>query len=410
MTEHYDGREIQTPARREADLFARLPRVVAKALAAPGWARHLGDLDGAPIDSRAALARLPVLRKSDLPALQQAEPPLGGLLGAPLGTFGRVFVSPGPIVEAEPRGDDPWRAARGLYAAGLRPGDIMLNTFSYHMTPGGLMLDSGARALGCAVIPAGPGQTDQQLAVIARLQPVAYTGTPDFLKILIDAAEKAGQPAASIRKAVVSGAAFPATLRDEFRRRGLEAYQIYATADVGVVAYESQAREGLIVNEDIIVEIVQPGTGDPAPDGDVGEVVVTVLDPHHPIIRLALGDLSAVLPGPSPCGRTNQRIKGWLGRADQAAKVKGLFVRPEQIAAIGARHAGLGRLRLVVSRAGEQDVMTLQAETAAASPALQDALAVSLQTITQLRGQVELVAPGSLPNDGKVIADIRPIG
>lgn len=410
MTEHYDALENRPAGEREADLFARLPSIVARAMSAPGWARHLAGIDARAVDSRAALAMLPVLRKADLPGLQKADPPFAGFATEPLSAFSRLYTSPGPIFEPEAKGDDPWRISRALFAAGFRPGDVVLNTFGYHMTPGGLMMDSGARALGCPVIPAGPGNTEQQLDMIAQLQPVAYCGTPDFLKIILDAGEKAGRPAASLRKAFVSGAAFPASLRDELAGRGVAAYQGYATADVGVVAYESAAREGLIASEDLIVEIVRPGTGQPVPDGEVGEVVVTSLNPHHPVIRLALGDLSAVLPGPSPCGRTALRIRGWMGRADQTAKVKGMFVRPEQVADIVRRHPGIGRARLVVTRQGEQDAMELRIEAAGAPEGLADAVAATLQSVTRLRGAVTVVAPGGLPNDGKVIADERPVG
>jgi phenylacetate-CoA ligase len=292
---------------------------------------------------------------------------------------------------------------------GFRAGDVVLNTFGYHLTPGGFVMDSGARALGCVVIPAGPGNTEQQLEVIEAFRPAAYCGTPDFLKILLDAAEKAGRDASSIRKALCSGAAFPKSLQDEIAGRGIDAYQAYATADVGIIAYETSARAGMVVTENLIVEIVRPGTGDPVPEGEVGEIVVTNLDPHHPLIRLAVGDLTAALPGASSCGRTGMRIKGWMGRADQTAKVKGMFVRPEQVAEIARRHPELGKLRLVVTRAGETDAMTLRAETGTGDEALQSAVAATLQGVTKLKGAVELVPPGTLPNDGKVIADERPV-
>jgi phenylacetate-CoA ligase len=294
-----------------------------------------------------------------------------------------------------------------LHAAGFRSGDIVLNTFSYHLTPGGFILDGGARALGCAVIPAGPGNTEQQLDLIEHLRPTAYTGTPDFLKILLDAAASA-QRENPIRRAAVSGAAFPASLQADMRSRGIDAYQLYATADVGVIAFETPARAGMVVNEDVLVEIVRPGTGEPLPDGEVGEVVVTSFDQHHPWIRLALGDLSAILSGTSACGRTNTRIRGWLGRADQTTKIKGMFVRPEQIAEVGRRHPSVKRLRLVVGRNGEVDVMTLKAESAERDPSLSAALGEALRAVTKLGGNVELMAPGSLPNDGKVIEDTRP--
>jgi phenylacetate-CoA ligase len=283
----------------------------------------------------------------------------------------------------------------------------VLNTFSYHLTPGGFIFDSSARALGCAIIPAGPGNTEQQFELIEAYQPVAYTGTPDFLKILLDAGEKAGRDVSSLKRALVSGAAFPKSLQDEMKSRGVDAYQMFGTADLGVVAYETSARDGLVVSEDIIVEIVRPGTGEPVSDGDVGEIVVTSLDPQHPWIRLALGDLSAVLAGQSPCGRTNMRIKGWMGRADQTTKIKGMFVRPEQIAEIGKRHPELGRLRLIVTRDKEVDIMTLAAEFSSADHALSEAIASTLRAVTKLQGNVTLVAPGSLPNDGRVISDER---
>lgn len=407
MAEFFDARETRDPQERERDLAARLPALVAAALRAPGWRRHLGDIDPHAIDSRAALARLPVLRKGDLIELQKQVPPFGGLVPDAPGSFGRLFTSPGPIYEPESRHDDAWRCARGLFAAGLRRGDIVLNTFSYHLTPGGFILDSGARALGCAVIPAGPGNTEQQLDVVGQLRPSGYAGTPDFLKILLDAAAASGRDVSSIRKAVVSGAAFPPSLQAEIKARGIDAYQLYATADLGLVAYETAARDGLVVNEDVLLEVVRPGTGDPVAPGEVGEVVVTSFDEHHPWIRLALGDLTAVLPGASACGRTNVRIRGWLGRADQTTKVKGMFVRPEQIAQIARRHPELGRLRLVVTRTGETDAMTLKAEVAQRSEALVAAVGESLRAITKLGGSVELVAPGTLPNDGKVIEDTR---
>jgi phenylacetate-CoA ligase len=407
MADHYDPLETREPAARERDLMARLPALVAGAMKAPAWAAHLAGVDAKSVTSRAALAKLPVLRKSELPGMQKNNPPFAGFLSHPISDFGRLFTSPGPIYEPEAAVADPWRSARSLFAAGFRAGDIVLNTFSYHLVPGGFILDSGARTLGCVVIPAGPGNTEQQLDIIEQLKPVAYTGTPDFLKILLDAAKTAGRDASSIKKALVSGAAFPPSLQAEIKSRGIDAYQSYATADLGVVAYETAAREGMIVNEHVLLEIVRPGTGDSVPEGDVGEVVVTSFNPHHPWIRLALGDLTAVLPGRSPCGRTHMRIAGWMGRADQTTKVKGMFVRPEQIAEIAKRHPELKRLRLVVTREGEQDAMTLRAESAKADAALAGEVASSLQTITKLKGKVELAAPGSLPNDGKVISDER---
>jgi phenylacetate-CoA ligase len=413
MTEFFDQLEIRAPEARAQAQAQLLPRIVAAALETPGWRAHLGDIDPASIRDRATLAGLKVLRKSELPSLQKASWPFGGFARQAPGEFARLFTSPGPIFEGEGQGANPWRAARALHAAGFRKGDIVLNTFSYHMTPGGFILDSGARALGCAVIPAGPGNTQAQLELIAAYRPGAYTGTPDFLKIILDAAQQEGVDASAMRKAVVSGAAFPPALQGEIKARGVDAFQAYATADLGAIAYETSARSGMVVNEDVILEVVRPGTGDPVPDGEVGEVVVTLLDERHPLLRLALGDLTAILSGPSPCGRTHTRIKGWMGRADQTTKVKGMFVRPEQIAELARRHAGIGRLRLVVTRAQDQDAMTLFAETSFAETsapqdaALAETLGASLVAITRLKGQVTLVAPGTLANDGKVIEDKR---
>jgi phenylacetate-CoA ligase len=407
MTAHYDALETREQAAREADLFSRLPGVLRSAMTAPAYADRLKGVDPATVTSRTALAGLPVLRKSELPALHKASTPFGGFVAAAPGSFARLFTSPGPIFEPEGRQADPWRGARALFAAGFRPDDIVLNTFSYHLTPGGFIFDASARALGCAVIPAGPGNTEQQFELIEAYRPVGYSGTPDFLKILLDAAASSGRDVSSIKRALVSGAAFPPSLQAEMKARGIDAYQAFGTADLGLIAFETGARDGMVVNEDLIMEIVKPGTGDPVAPGDVGEIVVTSLDPHHPWIRLALGDLTAALPGTSPCGRTNMRIKGWMGRADQTTKVKGMFVRPEQIAEIGKRHSALGRLRLVVARQGETDAMTLKAETAAASEALREEIAGTLRAVTKLGGEVELVRPGALPNDGKVISDER---
>ena len=410
MTDHYDALETRAPAMREAELFSRLPDVLRKAMAAPAYAERLQGIDPAGVTSRAALARLPVLRKADLPALHKASPPFGGFVTGLPGSFGRLFTSPGPIFEPEATHADPWRGARALFAAGFRPGDVVLNTFSYHLTPGGFIFDASARALGCAVIPAGPGNAEAQFELIEAYRPVGYSGTPDFLKILLDAASTAGRDVSSITRALVSGAAFPKSLQDEIKSRGVDAYQAFGTADLGLIAFETSAREGMVVNEDLIMEIVRPGTGDPVAEGDVGEIVVTSLDLHHPWIRLALGDLTAALPGNSPCGRSNMRIKGWMGRADQTTKVKGMFVHPAQVAEIVKRHPELGRVRLAVTREAEQDVMTLLAECRGACAGLDEALAASLQAVTKLRGRVKLVEPGSLPNDGKIIADERSYG
>jgi phenylacetate-CoA ligase len=406
-TDHYDAIETRARSVREAELFARLPAILHKAMEAPGYAEHLRGIDPSQVTSRAALAKLPVLRKSDLPTFHKAAPPFGGLIGKPAGAFARLYTSPGPIFEAESAQADPWRGARALFAAGFREGDVVLNTFSYHLTPGGFIFDTAARALGCAVIPAGPGNTDAQFELIEAYRPVGYCGTPDFLKMLIDAAIAADRDVSSIKRATVSGAAFPPSLQKEIKSHGIEAYQAFGTADLGLIAYETAARDGLVVNEDIILEIVRPGTGDPVSDGEVGEIVVTTLDSDHPWIRLAIGDLTTSLPGQSPCGRTNLRIKGWMGRADQTTKVKGMFVRPEQIAEIAKRHQELGRLRLVVRRDNEQDTMTLRCECNSPGEALREAIISTLRAVTKLGGGVELVSPGSLPNDGKVIADER---
>jgi phenylacetate-CoA ligase len=407
MPGHYDALETRDPAVREREQLVRLNEIIVRAMTAPGWARHLSVADAKSITSRAALAKLPVLRKSDISALQKEHPPFGGLNVTPAGKARRLLMSPGPIFEPEGEGADWWGAARALYAAGVRSGDIVHNSFAYHLTPGGFILESGARALGCAVIPGGVGNTEQQLEAIAHYKPSGYVGTPDFLKILLDTAEKSGKDATSIKRGLVSGAALPASLREELRGRGIAALQCYATAELGVIAYESAAGEGMVVNETVIVEIVRPGTGDLVPNGEVGEVVVTSFNPDYPMIRLGTGDLSALMPGVSPCGRTNARIKGWMGRADQTAKVKGMFVHPKQIAEIAARHPELKRLRLVVDRKAEQDTMTLLAECAPSGAALESAVAATLQSITKLKGSVQLVAPGTLPNDGKMIADER---
>ena len=407
MSDHYDPLEARDQADRAAAQSAALAGVIARALAAPGWAKQLAGVDPKAITSRAALARLPLLRKSDLPALQKATPPFGGFNVTPPGRMKRLLMSPGPIFEPEGEGADIYGMARALFAAGFQAGDIVHNAFSYHLTPGAFIFESGLHALGCAVIPGGVGNTEMQVDAIAQLRPVGYTGTPDFLKVLLDAADKAGKDVSSLKRALVSGAALPASLRDELGRRGVATLQCYAIAEVGVIAYESAARDGMIVNEHLILEIVRPGTGDPVADGEVGEVVVTSFNADYPMIRLATGDLSAVLPGRSPCGRTNMRIRGWMGRADQTTKVKGMFVHPGQVAEVARRHPELGRVRLAVTRAGEQDAMTLSAECAAPTADLAEAVAATLQSVTKLRGEVRLVAPGSLPNDGKVIADER---
>ena len=396
----------------EAAAFEKL-RALLRAAApnAPALAQQLAGVDIAALKSRADLARVPVQRKSDLKSMQAAAAPFGGLAAIRPAALKRLMVSPGPIFEPEGFGADWWGAAQAFRAAGIRPGDIVLNCFSYHLTPGGHIMESGAHALGCAVIPAGPGNTEQQLEAIGHFKPTAYCGTPDFLKILIDKARETGGDISSIRHALVSGAALPASLRAELERHGVKVRQAYATADLGMIAYETDdadgaLSEGMAVNDGVIVEIVTPGSGDPVAEGRTGELVVTRLNADYPLLRFATGDLSAFIAGGDPAGR----VKGWLGRADQSAKVKGMFVHPAQIAELGRRHPELGVLRLVIRRDGEQDVMVLRAETAAPGADLREAVAATLIAATKLRGAVELVAPGSLPNDGRVIADERPVG
>ena len=410
MSEFYDALETRAPEARKHEQFAKLPSLVAKAMSAPGWAEQLAGVDARSLTSRASLAALPVPRKSDLKERQQARPPLGGYALTAPGKLKRLLISPGPIFEPEGHGTDWWHSARALFAAGFRSGDVVHNSFAYHLTPGGFILEAGAHALSCAVIPGGVGNTEQQVDAIAHFRPSGYTGTPDFLKILLDAAAKAGKDVSSIKRGLVSGAALPPSLRAELAGRGITVMQTYATAELGVIAYETPALEGMVVDEAVIVEIVRPGTGDPVGEGEVGEVVVTSFNPDYPMIRLATGDLSAVLPGRSPCGRTNMRIKGWMGRADQTTKVKGMFVHPGQVAEVAKRHPELLRVRLSVTREAEQDVMTLCAESAEAARGLEDAVAASLQAVTKLKGRVKLVPPGSLPNDGKIIADERSYG
>jgi phenylacetate-CoA ligase len=404
MSEHFDALETRDPERRERELMAKLPAQVARAKAAPYFAESLKDIDAATVTSRAALAQLPVIRKHRLIELQKAARPFGGLVATARAGLARIYASPGPIYEPEGRGADYWRTARALFAAGIRPGALIHNSFSYHMTPGAWILEAGAHALGCAVFPGGVGQTEQQVQAMADLQPDAYVGTPSFLRILLEKADELGLAVPSLKKALVSGEAFLPPVRDALRARGVEGFQAYATADIGTIAYESAAREGLIVDEDIILEIVRPGTGDPLAEGEVGEVVVTTFNPDYPLIRFGTGDLSAVLPGASPCGRTNMRIRGWLGRADQTTKVKGMFVHPEQVDAVVKRHPEIRRARLVVTNPDSSDAMTLQCE-GAGDAALAGVVADSLRELTKLRGEVIFVE--RLPNDGKVIEDAR---
>ncbi|HEX7327207.1 MAG TPA: AMP-binding protein [Casimicrobiaceae bacterium] len=407
--EHYDALETRAPALREREQLAQLRRQLAHARAnSPAFAQRLAGIDPEAIDSRAALARLPVLRKSDLVALQKAKRPFGGLDARSDGGVRRIFASPGPIYEPEGPGPDHWRFARALFAAGFRPGELIHNCFAYHFTPAGSMIETGAHALGCTVFPGGTGQTEQQVAAIADLEPAGYVGTPSFLRIILERADELGVALPSLTRALVSGEPFPPSLRDAFAARGIHGYQAYATADVGVIAYETAAREGLVVDEGVLVEIVAPGTGDPVAPGEVGEVVVTPLaNSVYPLIRFGTGDLSAVLPGPSPCGRTGLRIRGWLGRADQATKVKGMFVHPGQVAAIVKRHPEVQRARLIVDNPGGSDRMILHVEATGMAPDLASAIVESIREVTKLRGEVTFRAIDELPNDGKVIDDLR---
>lgn len=420
MNSFYDALEARDPAAREAELMAALPGQVAQAQrASTAMAELLAGVDATAVTSRAALARLPVLRKHELLERQKARraaDPFGGY--SVIGWRGvaggrgarRVFQSPGPIYEPEGEGRDYWRMARSIHAAGFRAGDLVHCSFSYHLTPAGAMMEAGAHAVGCTTFAGGVGNTELQLQAVADLKPHGYIGTPSFLKILVEKAAETGTPIGSISKAMVGGEAFPPSLRDWLRERGIEAYQSYATADAGLIAYETPAREGLVLDEAVILEIVRPGTGDPVPDGEVGEVVVTVLNPDYPLIRFCTGDLSAVMPGPCPTGRTNARIKGWLGRADQTAKVRGMFVHPSQVAEILRRHPEVVKARLVVSGEMANDQMTLRAEVAQGAQApegLASAIAGSVRDVTKLRAEVEFTAPGALPNDGKVIEDAR---
>ena len=406
----YDDLETRDPEAREVALMAALPEQIAHAKAkAPAFAGILKDVDAAAVTSRAALSRLPVTRKSELMAGQAEAPPHGGFAAVAPGMAARLFASPGPVFELETDRPDYWRSARALHAAGFRKGEVVHNCFSYHLSPGGWILDAGLRALGCAVVPGGVGNSEAQAQAIAQFRPAGYTGTPDFLKVILDKGAELGLDCSSITKAAVSGGALFPSLRREYRERGVAVLQSYATADLGVIAYESAVDEGMIVDEGLIVEIVRPGTGDPVPEGEVGEVVATTLNPDYPLIRFATGDLSAVLPGASPCGRTNLRLKGWLGRADQATKVKGMFVHPAQVAEVVKRHPEVARARLVVARDGETDVMALHCEVAGAEggETLAGAIADSLRAVCKLKGAVKLVAPGALANDGKVIEDAR---
>ena len=412
MSDFFDALETRDPQEREAALMAALPRQVAHAQASStAMGEILSGVDAGGVTSRAALARLPVTRKHELFERQKAlraQDPFGGFAAVVRGPqMPRVYSSPGPIYEPEGTQRDYWRSGRAMYAAGFRAGDLVHNAFSYHMTPGAFIMESGAHAVGCTVFPAGTGQTEQQLQAMAELKPDAYTGTPSFLRILVEKALETGSPIASLKKGLVGGEAFPPSLRDWFTAHGMDIYQSYATADLGLVAYETAAREGLILDEGVIVEIVRPGTGDPVPEGEVGELVVTSLGAEYPLVRFGTGDLSAVLAGPCPTGRTNTRIKGWLGRADQTTKIRGMFVHPSQVADIARRFPEVVKARLVVSGEMANDQMTLRVETSSTPEGLDARIGEAIRDVTKLRGHVELLNPGTLPNDGKVIEDAR---
>lgn len=414
MTEHFDALETRSPAEREAAQMAALPAQVAHAKASTAaYAELLRDIDPASVNSREALARLPVTRKHELLERQKTSRAAGG---DAFGGFSavvrgpqmqRLFASPGPIYEPEGTARDYWRTGRALFAAGFRAGDLVHNSFSYHMTPGAFILEAGALAVGCTVFPAGTGQTEQQLQAMAELRPDAYTGTPSFLRILLEKARETGTNIASLTKASVGGEACPPSLTAWFAEQGVAVYQTYATADLGLVAYETAARQGLVLEEGVIVEIVRPGTGDPVPEGEVGELVVTTLNPTYPLIRFGTGDLSAILPGTCPTGRTAPRIKGWMGRADQTTKIKGMFVHPSQVAEIVRRFPEVKKARLVVSGEMANDQMCLQVETTEVADGLREKIESAIRDVTKLRGDVQVVRPGSLPNDGKVIEDAR---
>jgi phenylacetate-CoA ligase len=415
LTNFFDALETRAPAEREAAWLAALPLQVAHAKqSSAAFAALLADVNPAEVTSRAALAKLPVIRKSELQARQQAARAAGGNVFGGFSSIGfgaampRVFASPGPIYEPEGTAKDYWRMARAIFAAGFRPGELIHNSFSYHFVPAGSMMETGAHAMGCTVFPGGTGQTEQQVQAMRELQPAGYIGTPSFLKIIVEKAEELGLTLPSVKKAMFGGEAYPPSLRDWFTAHGIAGYQCYATADLGLIAYETEARAGLVLDEGVIVEIVRPGTGDPVAEGEVGEVVVTSLNPAYPLIRFGTGDLSAVLAGPCPSGRTNTRIKGWMGRADQTTKIRGMFVHPGQVADIVKRFPEVARARLVVTGEMANDTMTLQVETTCSGPdALASKIGEAIREVTKLRGAVELLSPGSLPNDGKVIEDAR---
>jgi phenylacetate-CoA ligase len=414
MADLYDSLESRDPAAREQALLSALPALITRAMQAPGWADILGDVTAGDINSRAALAQLPVTRKSALKDLQQAMPPFGGLNTTPTAQLSRIFMSPGPIFDPEGRGGDWWRYARPLHALGVRSGDLIQNCFAYHFTPAGLMVEGGAAHLGCPVIPAGIGQTEMQVQAMQLLKPKVYVGTPSFLKIIIEKAQEMGADISSLKMALVGAEALPPSLRQWLNENGVPfVLQTYGSADIGNIAYETltdgKLNPGMMLDETLLLEIVRPGTGDPVPEGEVGEIVITSFNPDYPLIRFATGDMSAVLAGTSPCGRTNTRIKGWMGRADQTTKVRAMFVHPSQIADIAKRHPIIKKARLVVSGEMANDEMTLHCEVDHPDAALSevDAIVASIRDVTKLRGNVKLQAIGSLPNDGKVIEDAR---
>ena len=410
MPDFFDVLETRDPALREEQQFDELKKQLHNARDhAPAYAAILADVDIASVNDRITLAAIPLTRKSDIAKRQSELPPLGGYAAAPMDSFYNVFASPGGIFEPGAARDDYWNFARGLYAAGIRAGDLIHNTFSYHFTPAGLMVDSAARALGCPVFPGGVGQTELQVQVMARLKPRAYCGTPSFLKIILDKAAEVKISVDTLSLGLVGGEALPGSLRTELSDSGVDVVQFYGTADLGMVAYESSAKEGMILEEKVIVEIVRPGTGEPVAEGEVGEIVVTTLSPEYPLIRFATGDLSAFMSGNSPCGRTNRRIKGWMGRADQTAKVRGMFVHPSQVASVVSRHDELLRARLVIGRVDNQDVMTLKCEIENHQESIEQLIEQSVREICKLRADIELCPAGALPNDGVVIEDARPL-
>ncbi len=409
MTDFYDDLESRSNEQRDKALFGALPGHVAHAKQNTTYfASLLAEIDARSVVDRTSLAAIPVTRKSDLIALQKQAPPFGGMTAVSNGRLGRIFSSPGPIYDPQGARGDFWRFGRALWAAGFRPGDIVHNTFSYHFTPAGFMMDLAAQAVGCAVFPAGVGQTEMQVQTIAELRPSGYAGTPSFLRIILEKADEVGADISSIRKASVGGEALLPAVRESLGARGIEVRQSYGTADLGLIAYESEPNAGLIVDEGVIVEIVRPGSNDTVAEGEVGEVVVTNFSSEYPLIRFGTGDLSAMLPGQSPCGRTNMRIKGWMGRADQTAKVKGMFVHPSQVDQIIKRHGEIARARLIIEHDEQNnDRMTLKCEISGGTDNLQGAIAETIRDTTKLRGEVAFVESGSLPNDGKVIDDLR---